>query len=537
MKLALETDKLKIHLIQDNEMFASDAFNNVINDIDGKVLGVEHEESKAHWTVWEKNKSYSRGDIFRYKALKSNQYALCIQNGTSDDVEPTVNVLGSIINVGTAKFQILDITKGTSEDGMLSIWLSGAHYERGSLVYYGKAIYRCLQPHDADTFENDKAKWQEVYASIRPWNKQTYYYKGDTVINDGLIYQCITAHTSGNAIDTSNWALIGGVGGAGDFEPNHKYQKNQMIFHEGELLRARADFTSTNTFVAANWETLTEKPYRILPWQANKLYKVNDIVVKDNLLYMATVEHSSAVFNESQWIKLSAKEKDILLEDFKPNHSYKKDNFVMYHSMIYRAKNDFTSAADFNFNDWEAIEVTSDLLDMVWKPNTKYSKDRMVVYNDTPYLANSTHISSTQFKNDMVTGHEKWRALNVGASQGEWKQVTNMNNNVGSTQVDIPIKRTLTHLEPPFEVLLLKQGDTTSEYYYQPTTEARARKYAYNENYMDWHGIPNHPDGTLATKENFKIPVGEPTALGNGFLSISDEIKWVDFNSVEAISL
>lgn len=535
--MALETDKLKLHLIQPHEKFADDAFNAVIEDIDKKVVGIDHVQDKSHWELWQKNKAYSRSDIIRYKTLKSNQYALCIENGTSDATEPTINTLGAIIDVGTAKFQILDIVKGTSEDGILSIWLSGAHYERGILVYYGKAIYRCLQPHDTTTFELDKAKWQEVYASIRPFLPQTYYYKSDTVIQGNMIYQCIVAHTSGSNMDAGNWVLIGGVGGVSDFEPNTKYQKNQLVFQDGIIYRAKAEFTSTATFNIANWQPLTEKPWKILPWLANKEYKANEMVVKDNLIYMANTDHSSPTFNESQWIKLSAKEKEILLEDFKPNFDYKKDNFIMYHGMIYRAKNDFTSTGTFNFNDWEAVEIGADALDLVWKPNTKYPKDRLVVYNDTPYLANSTHISSPQFMSDMVTGHEKWRALNVGASQGEWKQVTNMNNNVGSTQVDIPIKRTLTYLEPPFEVLLLKQGATISEYYYQPTTEVRARKYAYNENYMDWHGIPNHPDGTLATKENFKIPVGEPTALGNGFVSISDEIKWVNFNSVESISL
>ena len=400
----LETEKLKIHRIQPSEYFSDDTLNNVIDDIDKKVVGIKHEKSKAHWEVWQKNKDYSSGDIIRYDALKSNQYALCIKNGTSDSTEPTVDSLGAIIDVGTAKFQILDIVKGTSEDGILSIWLSGAHYERGILVYYGKAIYRCLQPHDATTFELDKAKWQEVYASIRPFLPQTYYYKSDTVIYKNSIYQCIVAHTSGSEIDAGKWVLIGGsVGGVSDFEPNTKYQKNQLVFQDGILYRARAEFTSTTAFNLANWQPLTEKPWKIQTWESNKPYKVDDIVVKDNLLYMAIVEHSSAVFNESQWIKLSAKEKkDTLLPDFKSNTEYTKDTIVYYNSRIYRAKNDFTSSNLFNYTDWEEIRTLPytpppspstpgvHTLKIGIKERTQYAIDQLVGSIDVYKMINSS---------------------------------------------------------------------------------------------------------------------------------------------------
>ena len=536
--MALETDKLKLHLIQPHEKFADDAFNAVIEDIDKKVVGIDHVRDRSHWELWQKNKAYSRSDIIRYKTLKSNQYALCIENGTSDATEPTINTLGAIIDVGTAKFQILDIVKGTSEDGILSIWLSGAHYERGILVYYGKAIYRCLQPHDTTTFELDKAKWQEVYASIRPFLPQTYYYKSDTVIYKNSIYQCIVSHTSGSEIDAGKWVLIGGsVGGVSDFEPNTKYQKNQLVFQDGILYRAKAEFTSTATFNIANWQPLTEKPWKILPWLANKEYKANEMVVKDNLIYMANTDHSSPTFNESQWIKLSAKEKEILLEDFKPNFDYKKDNFIMYHGMIYRAKNDFTSTGTFNFNDWEAVEIGADALDLVWKPNTKYPKDRLVVYNDTPYLANEAHISSPQFIDDMQSGHEKWRALNIGGQNGGWKQVTEMNPATANSIVNIPIKRTLTYLEPPIEVLVFKAGVNISPIIYQFTTESEANKYNYNKKYVATKGITYMPDGYIGTRDLMEIPVGQPEPLGSGFVSISDEILQKDFNQMEVVSL
>ena len=79
----LETEKLKIHRIQEDDMFADNSFNFVIDDIDKKVVGISHEQDKSHWEMWKESTQYQKGDVVRTSRLKSNQYMVCTNAGTS----------------------------------------------------------------------------------------------------------------------------------------------------------------------------------------------------------------------------------------------------------------------------------------------------------------------------------------------------------------------------------------------------------------------------------------------------------------------
>ena len=108
--MATQTDKLKIRLIQPSEDFADDAFNEVIKDIDNKVVGVSHLTSGEHWSVWEKSTDYVVGDVVRTPYLKSNQYMECAVAGTSSTTSPTNNMQGSNVTDNTVTWTIKTIS-------------------------------------------------------------------------------------------------------------------------------------------------------------------------------------------------------------------------------------------------------------------------------------------------------------------------------------------------------------------------------------------------------------------------------------------
>ena len=83
-----KTKNLELRYIQPTDYFISDTFNKILDDIDSKVVGVPHLSSGAHWTLWKKSTSYSKGDIVRTPYLHSNQYLECLQSGISGTVEP-----------------------------------------------------------------------------------------------------------------------------------------------------------------------------------------------------------------------------------------------------------------------------------------------------------------------------------------------------------------------------------------------------------------------------------------------------------------
>ena len=95
------TTKLNILKVNPDDQFADEAFNNTLDDIDNKVVGVSHLADPVHWTQWKANTVYDKGSVVRYASLKSDQYIKCTVAGTSGSAVPTNNVAGSVITDGT----------------------------------------------------------------------------------------------------------------------------------------------------------------------------------------------------------------------------------------------------------------------------------------------------------------------------------------------------------------------------------------------------------------------------------------------------
>ena len=121
-----KTTNLELRYIQPTDYFISDTFNNILDDIDSKVVGVSHLSSGAHWEVWKEQKDYVNGDIIRTPYLHSNQYLECLQSGKSGAIEPKVNVTGTEVVDGSAKWIVKVI--GATDEKTVSIWLAGENY-------------------------------------------------------------------------------------------------------------------------------------------------------------------------------------------------------------------------------------------------------------------------------------------------------------------------------------------------------------------------------------------------------------------------
>ena len=303
--MALETDRLKIKLIQETDQVSDRAWNDVIEDIDKKVAPQSHVGDRSHFELWEKNKSYTDGDIIRYGALRSNQYAICLSGGQSDTTEPTNNVTGSEINVGTARFKIVTLDKGTVEEFKINVWTSGTYYKSGSFVIYGDAIYKCKVNHVSDNaFSADKDKWIELFSSIRAWKKNTYYAVGDTVLNGTDIVMCKTEHTSKATYDEDKWEYVGNFSLLEDWEKQKDYKKGQIIIFEKELYRAREAHKSSDTFAKTKWEKVTRSG-GIADWEANKSYSKDDVVYYAKNIYRALGDTKDTNFIPSSWERIT----------------------------------------------------------------------------------------------------------------------------------------------------------------------------------------------------------------------------------------
>ena len=384
-----ETDKLKIKLIQPTDMFADDTFNEVIKDVDNKVVGIAHLTSGAHWEVWTKNTDYAKGDIVRTPYLKSNQYLECINAGKTGTDCPDDNIPGTMITDNTAKWVIRVL--GAVDESTISIWLGGEEYGRGSLVLYNNKLYRCKVSHTATTFDVDASKWQEVFASLQEWKATFYYALNDTVIYDGKLFKCILANDD-TVFDINKWSLINNLSIVYPYEQNTNYMEGQLATVNGKLYRSKTTHLSpTGNFTddKINWENIYSD---IVRWNKNVDYYVGDIVSFDDVMYICKIAHTSSSIS----FKLDKDNWNIyhtpssFIKDWVANTIYESEQVVRYKKRIYRCKvkNDDSS---WNESNWELINL--DIED--WVASTNYYVGQYVSYNGTLYRCITANSDST----------------------------------------------------------------------------------------------------------------------------------------------
>lgn len=450
MKHKLETENLHIRKVLPTDYFADDTFNAILDDIDVKVVGISHLASGAHWSIREPDTEYVRKDVVRWPAMKSHQYAECITAGTTSS-EDTINnyTTGDIVYDGTVVWRIWSLTEQNDNNGgIIKIWLSGYEYKKGDAALYGKSIYRCTIDHTASSFSTDASKWQEIYASIRPFTVSVYYKIGDTVLQNNLIYKCLTDHVSTNfSTDISNWELVGNLVLLHEWETNHNYYQDELVTHNGQIYRSLTDHTSTTDLEtdSSNWELITAS---IPLWKTDTYYIENSIVHYNNILYKCIDDHiSNLTFDSSKWQMLH--DPNAFIRNWSANTKYYQNQTVKYAGNLYRcitenndsaftiAKwdlltdsiNDWVTAIDYvvgqyvNYNGslYKCITANNDAtfdsskwqkvsgsLDS-WASNTDYSVGDIVINANKIYQCNTAHTSGSTFTPDAT----KWTEISA----------------------------------------------------------------------------------------------------------------------------
>ena len=89
-------------------------------------------------------------------------------------------------------------------DDWVKDWTVSTRFRKNDIVRYGATIYRCNNGHTSSTtitlgLESDQSKWDAVtYSSDwkTDWTVNTRYKIGDVARYGGIVYKCITSHTS-----------------------------------------------------------------------------------------------------------------------------------------------------------------------------------------------------------------------------------------------------------------------------------------------------------------------------------------------------
>ena len=417
------TDKLHLKLIQPQDMFADESFNNVIKDADDKLVGVAHLPSGAHWQVWEKDTVYAVNDVVRWPSLHGHQYARCRQAGTSGTTTPVNNVTGSIITDNTVKWEVMSISDNSGDGGTILIWLSGAYYSPGDAVFYGKSLYRCRVQHQATTFDSDKANWHEVYASVRPWVTGIFYSVGDSIINNHEIYECITEHVAGASFNTTekvNWVLVGSFGLVSEWAIETKYHVGQIVTYEGLTFICTTEHESNNGAFEndiVRWKLFTAG---ITPWGLSDYYPLGAVVVYDSRIWRCIYAHNrtTAVFEDTQqhWTPLGYN-LPAYLKAWQPNtYYYLHQTVLIENKYLYKCTTSHTSDVSWSLDETHWIRLGGiEGVVRDWESGVRYYPNQLVTYLGTLYRAVAIHDSGASFEQDVA----EWRRIN--ANIGYWE--------------------------------------------------------------------------------------------------------------------
>ncbi|WP_110955225.1 LamG domain-containing protein [Anaerosinus massiliensis] len=427
------TKKLNLRLMEDSDIFAGETINNIVSDIDDKVLGIGHETSKMHFESWKANTDYQADHLVRVNDIPSWGVWECVTPGTSGNTPPAGTV------------EEMNFTDGTV------VW------KLRKLVNEGVTIHNKLNGRGVD--------------NAHPISAIT----GLQVLLDSLI----TSVDARAYTDTKIADLIDGAPEALDtlkeiadaLADDDNVISAIMVILDKKVDKVSGKDLSTNDYIdtdKAKVDKISEDTSgnfmyngRVIvggaeEWQPSTFYAKNQLLTFENLLYRTKNNHTSGtVFTPAMYDLITIG----YIDDWKPNHFYNIHEVAIQGTSIIRCVTAHTSETDYNNvenNYWEVIASKGAVIS-AWKPQAQYGIDEAVVYNDMIYLSNLQQVSSNSFADDMQPGSEKWRSLNSGGSAGALKQVTKLGV-VGSTLVEIIINNPLTFNLPPVEILKFAPG-------------------------------------------------------------------------------
>ena len=331
------TKKLRLNLLSGLEKLHKDTFNDIIEDIDNKCVGISHLQENSHWKLWEKFQDYTKGDVVRTSTCKSNQYFQCIVSGKSAEFEPNNLGTGAQVKDNATTWIINEIGNSDSSNGGAVIFIGEKYYTKGQLAIFNGVLYRSIKDHIAEqTFQLDVANWQKLYSNIREWVDSVFYFSGELVINDNKLYKCKQDHVSAGTFvsDINAWDSLSS-NGIETFKSSTYYSDGAIVIEGNRLYRCTLAHTSTTDLISdiQNWNLLSN----VQDWESNKTYIQGNIVLYDNTPYKVIKNHVSNDFSlDKDNFEITYSN----IREFNTSSYYKAGSYVLYNNDIYKALND-----------------------------------------------------------------------------------------------------------------------------------------------------------------------------------------------------
>jgi hypothetical protein len=238
---------------------------------------------RYNWAgAWTSGTLYSRDDV----VLKDGKIYTCLVSNTS-----SANFYTDL----NATFPCwLKTTDGKTWTGT---WASSQSYGLGQIVIFGGLVYTCITSHTSTTFLADAANWSEYteFDAWHPaWTINTAYGLNDVVKYGGIVYKCTTNHVSasttalGLEADQSSWAVyFSGVEYKGSWTANTRYKLNDLVKLDGNIYICTQYHTASSTFNPSNFSMWLPGQMYDMVWSSSTTYQLGDIIIYGGDAYIS----------------------------------------------------------------------------------------------------------------------------------------------------------------------------------------------------------------------------------------------------------
>ena len=265
-------------------------------------------------------------------------------------------------------------------------WAAVTEYVKDDVVAYGGKTYVCFDTHtSAATFAPDlaAATWVlmlDGYAWRSTWTISTLYNPGDLVRYNGIVYRCLTTHTSKSTAtsgvagadtttglegDQSKWeAVAKSDNWTQDWAISTRYKVNDLVKYGATVYRCISAHNSVGSAASgleadsAFWETVYQQNDYKGTWTTTIRYKINDVVKYGGSLWIATAGHTATSFaaNLANWsVYLDGLQ--IESATWSSATDYQRGDVVSYGGYAYRALLNNSNQTPFDNTSYWSIVV------------------------------------------------------------------------------------------------------------------------------------------------------------------------------------
>ena len=361
---------------------------------------------------WSTSTLYSVGNIVKYGASVYQ----CTESHTSS---------GTLAS-GTDGL-VADITKWTlvavsSADWKYN-WTVSTLYRINDLVRYNGKVYKCTAQHVSAVtillgLEADQAKWTVLSDSDTwraTWAIGTRYKVNDIVKYGGIVYKCITGHTSadntalGLEEDQAKWEIqISGIEYKSLWTGEVRYKVNDIVKRGGNLMKCIVGHTATAGDNGFQTDYATSKWSIYLPgteydsvWDNGVYYQSGDLVLYGGYIYKAVT------FNTNKAPSQYTGDWNLTFEGYKfrgdwnlagsedsADINYLTGDIVRLTGTLYIAIQDSTNLQPDQWPTyWEKL-VDGRNFRNFWEDNTEYYQGDIVTWAGTAYVSLKYHRST-----------------------------------------------------------------------------------------------------------------------------------------------